>query len=173
MNNEEYEIIIKQTWFKLLVDGVSKFYTKHEVLEKYVKLLETEGFDTYSFDCNDWENVNSFSDDYRIKITKGESMSDILSDKEGYVFIFKNFEQFFINHFKDAICVINIVKNISREYLLFGKKLLIFLNSNGKTVNKKLVQINEPLITPIRMIDSDFSEDTLRRKKEVKERIEK
>ncbi|GFZ29988.1 hypothetical protein CSC2_05140 [Clostridium zeae] len=166
MNNEQYEITIKQTWFKLLVDGVFKFYTKYEVLEKYITLLESEGLDTYFFDCNDWENAESFWDDYRIKITKGKSESEILPNNEGYIFIFKNFEHFFINHFNDAIRVINIGEEISRNYLLFGKKLLIFLNSNGGIVNKKLLQINEPLITPIRMIDSDFSEDMLRRKRQ-------
>ena len=171
MNKEQYETITNQIWFKLLVDGVSKLYTKHGVLEKYLGLLETEGFDIYYFDCNNWKSVDSFTDDYRIKITKGKSESDILPEKEGYVLIFKNFEEFFISHFEDAVRVINIVEDISREYLLFNKKLLIFLNSNGNTVNKKLLHANEPIIAPIRMIDSDFSEDMLRRKKEAKERI--
>ncbi|WP_160680483.1 hypothetical protein [Clostridium sp. C8-1-8] len=58
MNKEQYKTITNKIWFKLLVDGVSKLYTKHEVLEKYIGSLETEGFDIYYFDCNCWKSVN-------------------------------------------------------------------------------------------------------------------
>lgn len=171
MDNKQYEVICKKTWFKLLVDGVSKFYTRHEVLEKYLKLLKTEGFDTYYFNCNDWENINSFSKDYIIRINKGNLESNILPDKEGYIFVFQNFEEYFSNYFKEAISLINIVEELSMHYLLFGKKLIVFLNTNGNTVNKKLLQMDDVLITPIRMIDSDFSESIGRRNKEKTQQI--
>lgn len=157
MNNEQYEATCAKTWFKLLVEGVSKLYTSNEALHNYISLLEGEGFDTYYFNCDEWKSVEAFSEDYMNRLSKNDLESSILPDGEGYVFVFQNFEEYFAMDFEASISFINIIQELSRQYLLFGKKLIVFLNAEGNTINKKLLETdNVILMTPMEIIDDNF-----------------
>jgi len=159
MDSKKYKDICKQTWFNLLIDNSFMFYKKHDVLENHLKILKQEEFDTYVFNCTDWVSVNCFEKDYVIKISKGnlQSFDKNLPDKEGHVFIFQNFEEYFLNYYEEAVKTLDTINRLERQYLLFGKKLIVLLNSNNNLFNEKFSEMDNPPVRPIRWLNGDCS----------------
>lgn len=146
----------KQIWFSLLVDGIYKFYRSDNVLEKYIKLLNDENFNAYYLNCNDWIGGNYFEKDYAMKFQRDNLRNFQLPDKEGNVIVLQNFEEYFSNYFEGAMKTLSCINQLSWIYLLYGKKLIVFLNSNGNSINEYFNKMDNLLIQPIRWLDGDF-----------------
>ncbi|NLD46735.1 MAG: hypothetical protein GX660_05980 [Clostridiaceae bacterium] len=156
MDREEYELICKRTWFSLLVDGSLKLFENYEVLKKYLKALEDEDFYIYHLDCNQWLNTDAFEKDYMIKISGGDlekfstDISRSIPDKEGTVLVLENFDNFLTKYFDQSVKTLNLINCLSWQYLLFGKKLIVFIkciNDNGyykKLCNLKKTPFKNP-----------------------------
>lgn len=146
----------KQIWYSLLIDGSYKFYRSDNIVEKYIKLLNNENFDAYYLNCNDWIDGNYFEKDYTMKFQRDNLKNFQLPDKEGNVIVLQNFEEYFSNHFEEAIIALSRINQLSWIYLLHGKKLIVFLNSIGNSINEHFHNMDNPLLKPIRWLDGDF-----------------
>lgn len=164
MKNIDIDDINSKNWFNLLVDGCFKFYRSYEFLENHINLLKNEGFDLYCFDCNEWNDEICFEKDFALK-TNIKNKQFKLPEGNGYIILLKNFEDYFLKDFDKSFLTLNFINRLSWIYLLFGKKLIVFLNSNGNSVNEFFNNINNSEfigIKSIRWIDGDAPEIKLK-----------
>lgn len=133
-----------ENWKDLMINGSLILYNRRSIIEKEIKKIEAEGFDVFRFECAEWDEASFHKDissilefpDYY-----GENLnafSDCLSDLEptnkGILFVFYQYESFIAKHPAMAIDIMEIIHINSWRFLLEGKVLLGFIQSNDPEI---------------------------------------
>lgn len=139
-----------------MVDGCTKLYTDDTALAPLLSELEADGFDQHVFEALDWNKDSRFDWDYMKKFNDGhaeystETYHKTLPEGNGYVFVVKDFG---LHYFKNPIrahAALKTMKDLAWLYLMFGKKLLIFLQVQDYSFNQHLHESGEK---PIGILD--------------------
>ncbi|MGI2326714.1 barstar family protein [Planococcus sp. YIM B11945] len=132
------------TWKKMMGNGSVIMYSQTSILEKEIRQVKAEGFEVVRFDCAEWdeeafhkeaakalgfpayygENLNAFKD----------CLSDLEPKHTGILLVFNGFDKFLAQYHEVAVSILDIIHWNSWEFLLEGKALLSFIQSNDPEI---------------------------------------
>lgn len=127
-------------WKELMQNGSITLFWNNSIFEKSIQAIKLEGFDIYSFNCNEWDNGNfhkdisqtlQFPDYYGENLNAfNDCLSDMTTENKGFVLAFKNFDAFSKKYPDIAFEVLDIIQINSWRFLIEGTVLLGFVQSN-------------------------------------------
>jgi RNAse (barnase) inhibitor barstar len=138
----------------ILRDGGVALYWRPEVLKKDVDWLQEQGYDIVEFDAGKWSSEDQMHDSLRSALAfpyyysknldaLNECMWDdlVVSDSGGTVLVFHHYDQFAkidqrrgTEQRNIAQVVLDILACAIRYHMLFGRRLLILVQSDDPTI---------------------------------------
>jgi RNAse (barnase) inhibitor barstar len=132
--------------FQLLQSGSITMYWRGDVLAGDLKWFEEHEYRIDQFDCSEWDNKESlllaigeglkFPDHFGQNL---DALNDCLSDLEipeasGRVIVLRDFDN--VSDAMPAVAgvVLDILATNARRFLLFGRRLIIFIQSNNPRI---------------------------------------
>lgn len=140
--------------FAILRDGGVALYWRPEVLKKDLSWLESSGYDIVEFDAAEWNSEEQMHDSLRSRLSfpyyYGKNLdalndcmcSDLaVPDGGGVALVFHHYDRFAtINQVHDsdakglAQTVLHILARAVRYHMLFGRRLLILVQSDDPRI---------------------------------------
>lgn len=144
----------QRTDWVILRNGGVALYWRPEVLKKDVDWLEEQGYNIVEFDASKWSSEEQMHDSLRAGLSfpyyygkNLDALNDCMwndievPDSGGIVLVFHHYDQFAKidqRHGSDernlAQVVLNILACAIRYHMLFGRRLLILVQSDDPTV---------------------------------------
>jgi RNAse (barnase) inhibitor barstar len=133
--------------WRLLQNGAISLYFRREALDPDVAWLREHGYRVEEFDCLVWADEQamhsafattlSFPDYYGMNLN---AMNDCVSDLDvpvdgGLVLVFRRFDHFASHHRKVAQIVLDVLADNARRFLLFGRRLVILVQSDDPRIS--------------------------------------
>ena len=143
--NEPKEFL-RLDW-KLLQNGAVTLYFRPQVLAADVEWLKNHGYRVDSFDCAVWAGESEMHEalSYRLEFPEyhgrnldalNACIGDIeIPDEGGRVLIFNKYDSFTAKLPHVAWSVLDITETNSRQLLLFGKRLIILVQSDDPAIS--------------------------------------
>src|SRR5262249_23491670 len=137
--------------FRLLQNGAVSLYFRHDVLAPDLTWLRERSYRIAEFDCRGWLDVEgmhrafaaalSFPDYYGMNL---DALNDCMSEVDvpadgGLVLVFLHFDTFASHHYDVAQRVLDVLADSARRFLLFGRRLLVLVQSNDPQISFKPV----------------------------------
>ena len=131
----------------LLQNGAVTLYFRREALDLDAAWLRAHAYQVKELDCSDWSDVRamhqnvaaalSFPDYYGMNL---EALNDCLCDVEvpadgGLATVFLRFDEFASRHRDEAQCMLDILADNARRFLLFGRRLLVLAQSDDPRIS--------------------------------------
>jgi len=137
--------------WKLLQNGAVSLYFRRQVLAEDIEWLEEHDYRVDTFECTVWLGESEmhealscgleFPDYYGRNLA---ALNDCISDIEvpeegGRVLVFNRFDSFAAKVPHVAWSVLDIMESRSRQFLLFGRRLIILVQSDDPEISFELV----------------------------------
>ncbi len=129
--------------WRLLQNGPITLYNRREILEDDLSWLRDHDYQIDPIDCKDWLNDDDFYDAISTQLAfpayfgrNLDALSDCLYDLEipensGRVLVFYQYDRFVPMTVNDAEIVLDILAFQARYHLLFGRRLMVLVQSNN------------------------------------------
>ncbi len=132
--------------WSLLQNGAVVLYLRRDVLEPDIAWLQEHAYEVKRLDCREWSDQRamhvamattlSFPKYYGMNLN---AMNDCISDLEipaegGLVLVFASFDSFSLRHRDVAQGVLNLLADNARRFLLFGRRLLVLVQSDDPRI---------------------------------------
>ncbi|HTB72366.1 MAG TPA: barstar family protein [Polyangiaceae bacterium] len=132
--------------WRLLQNGAVVLYLRPDVLEPDIAWLQEYAYEVKRFDCRTWSDQRamhvamattlSFPEYYGMNLN---AMSDCISDLEipvegGLVLVFSGFDSFSSRYGHVAQGVLDLLADNARRFLLFGRRLLVLVQSDDPRI---------------------------------------
>jgi RNAse (barnase) inhibitor barstar len=132
--------------WRLLRDGPIVLYLRRDVLEPDIAWLQEHAYDVKTLDCLTWSDPRamhvamattlSFPEYYGMNL---DAMNDCFSTLEipadgGLVLVFSRFDSFSSRYRKMAHGILDILADHARRFLLFGRRLLVLVQSDDPRI---------------------------------------
>src|SRR6266700_1262694 len=130
--------------FALLRDGPVILYDDHDELDRACVWLRKHDYTFYLLNCKQWRSSSALHEDFYSKVASALSIADCdddrdafrdclyyleVPDKGGVVIVFSNYDSFVGQSPRHAQDILDIIAEISRFNLLFGRRLLVLVHS--------------------------------------------
>jgi RNAse (barnase) inhibitor barstar len=126
----------------LMRDGAIVMYYRPQVLDQDIEWLKSRDYRVVQFDCTTWETEKDMH--HALAQSLGfpqapypnlDGLNDYLSDIDvpengGLVLVFRRYDSFDANYHSTAWHVLDILARMSRFFLLFGKRLMVLIQSD-------------------------------------------
>lgn len=151
----------------LLQNGPVSLYFRHDALDSDVAWLRDQGYRVEELDCRAWADERAmhqafaaqlaFPDYYGMNL---DALSDCISDVEvpvdcGLVLVLDRFDSFASHHRKVAQTVLDILADNARRFLLFGRRLLVLVQSDDPRISFSPVGATAVSWNPKEWLDED------------------
>jgi RNAse (barnase) inhibitor barstar len=137
----------------ILRDGPLVLYFDRIELEEACGWFLNHAYQAVSFDCMSWK----LDDDFHEAISKALAFPDYygrnlnaldecmcfdlhIPQESGLLLVFHHFDTFNKRFPKTAYHLLDIIANASRQYLLYGERLISFLQSDDKNITFEPVE---------------------------------
>jgi hypothetical protein len=130
--------------FALLRDGPVILYDDRAELDKACTWLRKHDYTSYLLNCKQWRSSGALHEDFYSKVASALSIADCDDDRDafrdclyylevpakgGVVIVFSNYDLFVGQSPRHAHDILDIIAEISRFNLLFGRRLLVLVHS--------------------------------------------
>ncbi len=132
--------------YYLMRDGGIAIYHHAQVIDKDVEWLESHGYNIEQFDCTNWKTEKDMLNVLAQKLGFPQSsqsnldgLNDYLSDIDvpengGLVLVFRRYDVFNASHPSIAWQILDVFSTQSRFFLLFGKHLMVLIQSDDPNI---------------------------------------
>ncbi len=131
---------------EILKNGPICKYFKTAVLDEDLIWFQNNKFEIIDINLSNWTKKNfhkKLKDSLNFPNYYGENLdafNDCLSDMldnrfNGLILVFRNFDNFYIEDNSNSEAILDIISKESRNWLLFGKKLIVLLQSNDSNID--------------------------------------
>jgi len=133
--------------WRLLQNGCINLYWRSKILNEDVSWLEKHCYQINSMDCSGWDNLNvlhdAFAEELKFPDWYGknlDALNDCLSDLEiamegGRVIVLRGFDGVAAKIPEAAQGVMHILAKNARRFLLFGKRLIVLVQSDDPKIS--------------------------------------
>lgn len=130
----------------LQVGSICKFY-RLEVLEQSIKWFIENRYIVYRFNCTNWVTQEAFHDDIRDGLSfpnyygrNANAFRDCLSDlavpdEGGIIIVLQRYDLFTERFLEYSQYILDILEDISRYFLLMGKRFITLIQSNNPSIS--------------------------------------
>jgi hypothetical protein len=131
--------------FALLRDGPVILYYDQGELDQACVWLRKHAYTFYLLDCKQWRSSGDLHEDFYSKVASALSIADCDDDRDafrdclyylevpdegGVAIVFSNYDSFVEQSPRYAHDILDIIAEISRFNLLFGRRLLMLVHSH-------------------------------------------
>lgn len=161
------------TWnhvdWRILQLGAVSLYWRQDLLDEHIAWLQEHGYDVHSFDAAAWQNEMAalveigrnldFPDYYGRNLDAlNECLGDIeIPEDGGVALVFRGFDAFYRTDPRTAWVLLDIIESNSRDFLLFGHRLIALVQSDDWQFRIESVGARSVLWNPMEGTQKDRS----------------
>ena len=132
--------------FEILQNGSVSLYFRSPILEEDISWLKANQYRVDSFDCDGWMDEAALLKDFGLTMefpdyygqnfnALNDCLSDVdVADNGGRAIVLNRFDSFAAKNPDGAEVLLNILDENSRHHLMFGRRVLILVQSNDPEI---------------------------------------
>lgn len=153
--------------WRLLQNGPVSLYFRHDALDSDVAWLRDHGYRVEVLECRAWANEHAMHEAFAAKLAfpdhygmNLDAMNDAISDvdvpaESGLVIVLDRFDDFASHHRTVAQAVLDLLADNARRFLLFGRRLLVLVQSDDPRISFAPVGATAVSWNPKEWLDRD------------------